>query len=554
MIKMDYIKLSDLLLPNVHETPEYYINLYPKRELKPNATVTRYAPSPTGFQHLGGVFAALISERIAHQSEGIFYFRVEDTDKKREVVGAIEDSIDTLRNFGIYFDEGVVDSNNEKGAYGPYKQSDRMKIYHTFIKDLIKKGLAYPCFCTEEALDSTRKIQQELKINTGYHGKWAIHRNASFNEISDELSKGKPFVIRLKSPGNPNKRVVCNDLIKGTISMPENNQDIVIMKTNGLPTYHFAHAIDDYLMRTTHVIRGEEWLSSLPIHLQLFEILGCPPPNYAHIPTIMKMDGTSKRKLSKRKDPEIAVDFYKSQGYPFIAVTEYLINLINSNFQDWRNAHENESCTNFTITLENMSKSGALFDILKLNDVSKNIIAAMSCGTVYNLYLAWAKEQDTTIANILMQHENYAKRIFNIERENENPRKDFVKWLDVKEHIEYFFDDFYKNSINDSYNFPSHIQMDEVARILLNYIDVYNHIDDKDTWFLRVKELSEKLGYAKNARIYKKNPHIYKGEVSDVATVIRVALTNRTKTQDLYEVMQVMGESRVLERLSQDFI
>ena len=550
---MDNIKLADLLLPSINKTPEYYINHYPKRNLKPNATVTRYAPSPTGFQHLGGVFAALISERIAHQSEGIFYFRVEDTDKKREVVGAIEESTNTLRDFGIYFDEGVVDSNNEKGAYGPYKQSDRVDIYHAFVKDLIKKGLAYPCFCTEEELDETRKIQQELKINTGYHGKWAIHRNATFNEIEDEIAKGNPFVIRLKSPGDPNKRVVCNDLIKGTISMPENDQDIVILKTNGIPTYHFAHAIDDFLMRTTHVIRGEEWLSSLPIHLQLFEMLGCVPPNYAHIPTIMKMDGTSKRKLSKRKDPEISVDFYKSQGYPLIAVTEYLLNLVNSNFQDWRSENTNEPCTNFPITLENMSKSGALFDILKLNDMSKNIIATMSSNTVYDLYLAWAKEKDTEIADMLIENEEYAKKIFNIERENENPRKDFVKWLDVKEHIKYFFDDFYKNSIIAGTNFPEHLPMDEVKNVIKSYIDVYNHCDDADTWFSRVKELSEKLGYAKNARIYKKNPDLYKGVVSDVAAIIRVALTNRIQTQDLYELMQVMGESRVRERLSQNF-
>jgi glutamyl-tRNA synthetase len=552
MIKMNYTKLADLLLPSIDKTPEYYSNIYPARNIKQGAMVTRYAPSPTGFQHLGGVFAALISERMAHQSEGIFYFRVEDTDKKREVAGAIEDSTNTLRDFGIYFDEGVLDSSSEKGAYGPYKQSERKEIYHTFVKDLIRKGLAYPCFCTEEALDETRKIQQDLKINTGYHGKWAIHRNSSFDEINEDLSKGTPFVIRLKSPGDPNRRVICNDLIKGPISMPENDQDIVLLKTNGLPTYHFAHAVDDYLMRTTHVIRGEEWLSSLPIHLQLFEMLGCSAPNYAHIPTIMKMDGTSKRKLSKRKDPEIRVDFYKSQGYPLISVTEYLVNLVNSNFQEWRFENVNEPCTNFNITLQNMSKSGALFDILKLNDMSKNIIAAMNASSVYDLYLAFTKEYDTTTADLLTTHENYAKQIFNIERENENPRKDFVKWLDVKEHIEYFFDDFYKASTREGYNFPEHIEMEDVKIILKGYIDIYNHSDDADTWFSRVKELSEKLGYAKNGRVYKKNPDLYKGVVSDVATTIRVALTNRTQTQDLYEVMQVMGEKRVLERLSKN--
>ena len=551
---MDYIKLSDLLLPNITTTPEYYREFYPKRNLKPNAMVTRYAPSPTGFQHLGGVFAALISERLAHQSEGIFFLRVEDTDKKREVAGAIEDTTNTLRDFGIIFDEGVVDSDNEKGAYGPYKQSDRISIYHAFVKSLIKKGLAYPCFCTEESLDNTRKIQQELKINTGYHGKWAIHRNSSLDEINSELSKGTPYVIRLRSPENTDKRVVCNDLIKGTISMPENDQDIVLLKTNGIPTYHFAHAVDDYLMGTTHVIRGEEWLSSLPIHLQLFEMLGCTPPEYAHIPTIMKMDGTSKRKLSKRNDPEISVDFYKSQGYPFIAVTEYLVNLINSNFQEWRDTHENEPCTNFNITLENMSKSGALFDILKLNDISKNVIATMDASTVYDLYLNWAKHYDTSIANELIENEDYSKKIFNIERENEKPRKDFVKWLDVKEHIEYFFDDLYKNNINGIYNFPTHIPMDEVRRVLTSYIAVYNYSHDNETWFATLKDLALELGYAKNAKTYKKNPDLFKGQLSDVATIVRVALTNRTQTQDLHEVMQVMGETRVIERLSQNFI
>ena len=551
---MDYLKLADLLLPTIHETPEYYRNLYPKRNLKPNAMVTRYAPSPTGFQHLGGVFAALISERLAHQSDGIFYFRVEDTDKKREVVGAIEDSTNTLRDFGINFDEGVVDSSNEKGAYGPYKQSDRINIYHAFVKSLIIKGLAYPCFCTEESLDNTRKIQQELKINTGYHGKWAIHRNSSLDEINDELSKGTPFVIRLRAPENTDKRVVCNDLIKGTISMPENDQDIVILKTNGIPTYHFAHAVDDYLMGTTHVIRGEEWLSSLPIHLQLFEMLGFTPPEYAHIPTIMKMDGTSKRKLSKRKDPEISVDFYKSQGYPFIAVTEYLINLVNSDFQEWRYAHENIPCTRFNITLENMSKSGALFDILKLNDISKNIISNMDAVTVYDLYLNWAKDYNTKIADKLIESEDYSKKIFNIERENEKPRKDFVKWLDVAEHIEYFFDGFYKEGIKDSYNFPAHITIEEVNRVLASYIDVYDYSHDNDTWFGTLKELSEKLGYAKNAKTFKKNPDLYKGILSDVATIVRVALTNKVQTQDLHEVMQVMGETRVIKRLSQKFI
>ena len=551
---MDYLKLADLLLPTIQETPEYFRTLYPKRNLKPDAMVTRYAPSPTGFQHLGGVFAALISERLAHQSGGIFYFRVEDTDKKREVAGAIEDSTNTLRDFGINFDEGVVDSNNEKGAYGPYKQSARINIYHAFVKSLIKKGLAYPCFCTEESLDNTRKIQQELKINTGYHGKWAIHRDSSLEEIHSELSKGTPYVIRLRAPEESDKRVVCHDLIKGTISMPENDQDIVILKNNGIPTYHFAHAVDDYLMGTTHVIRGEEWLSSLPIHLQLFEMLGFTAPEYAHIPTIMKMDGTSKRKLSKRKDPEISVDFYKSQGYPFISVTEYLVNLINSDFQEWRYANENEPCTSFNITLENMSKSGALFDILKLNDISKNIIASMDAGTVYDLYLNWAKDYDAIIANELVEHKDYSKNIFNIERENEKPRKDFVKWLDVAEHITYFFDGFYKNSINESYNFPTQIPMDEVKRVLASYIDVYNYSDDNDTWFSKLKELALKLGYAKNAKTYKKNPDLFIGQLSDVATIVRVALTNKVQTQDLHEVMQVMGEKRVIERLSQDFI
>lgn len=547
---MNYNLLADLLIPEIDKTPDYYINMYPKRDLNPDALVTRYAPSPTGFQHIGSVFASLIALKLARQSDGIFYIRTEDTDRKREVAGAIEDTIRTLKYFGIDFDEGMISEDSEKGNYGPYRQSERMEIYKTFIKDLIRKGLAYPCFCNEDELNITRRKQQELKVNTGYYGKWAACRNLDFNDIESKISQGKPYIIRLKSPGNSDKKIIFKDLMRGDISMPENDQDIVIMKSDGLPTYHFAHAVDDHLMGTTLVTRGEEWLPSLPIHIQLFEVLGFNAPKYVHIPTIMKIDGSSKRKLSKRKDPEVSIEYYSSEGYPFTAVTDYLINIINSNFEDWRNENPHKPSTEFKIELNKMNKAGALFDIAKLTDISKDVIAKMDCDMVYDLYIDWAKKYDTQIADLLEENKTYAKAFFNIDRGTEKPRKDFGKWSDVKENINYFYDSLYNKNISSGYNFPDHMPLENVKEILSRYIEVYNHSDNKDAWFSKVRELSEDLGYAKNNRVYKKNPDLYKGTVADVASVIRIALTNKKNTPDLYEIMQILGEKRVIGRLN----
>lgn len=546
---MDLNLLAELLLPKIDKTPDYYINLYPKRNLPQDAMVTRYAPSPTGYQHLGGVFASLISERLAHQSGGVFYLRVEDTDKKREVEGGVQNIITTLNSFNIRFDEGVTGEASEKGGYGPYKQSDRVEIYQTFIKDLIRRGFAYPCFCTAEELDAIRNIQQNCKARTGYYGKWAKCRHMDFEKIKSNISEGKPFVIRLKSPGDPDKKIICHDIIKGNVAMPENDLDIVLLKSDGIPTYHFAHVIDDFLMKTTTVIRGEEWFPSLPLHLQMFDILGFAAPCYAHIPTIMKMDGNSKRKLSKRKDPEISISYYDAEGYPYDAVIEYLINLINSDFEDWRNENPKEPYTSFSIRLEKMSSSGALFDIVKLADVSKNVVASMSCEKVYDEYAAWCKKYNPEIYNSITAEPEYSKKIFNIERETEKPRKDISKWSEVEMHINYFFDDLFSREVSGGYNFPEKISQDEAERILNGYKDIYNHSDDKDTWFAKVKQLAESLGYAANMKLYKKNPENYKGNVADIASVIRVALANKLNTPDLYEIMQVMGEKRVKDRL-----
>lgn len=547
---MDYNLLAELVLPEVTKTPEYYLNLYPKRNLPEGAQVTRYAPSPTGFQHVGSVFASLISERMAHLSNGVLYLRIEDTDKKREVEGAIEDTIKTLSYFGINFDEGMVDSLHEKGAYGPYKQSDRMEIYQTFVKSLVRRGLAYPCFCTEEELDEIRKRQTEIKANPGYYGEWTRCRDLSLEEVKDRIERGTPYIIRLKSPGDPSRRVVLKDLIRGEISFPENDQDVVIMKSDGLPTYHFAHAVDDYLMGTTIVIRGEEWLPSVPVHLQLFDVLGFDLPNFAHIPTIMKLDGSSKRKLSKRKDPEAAVEYYITQGYPPQSLTEYLINLMNSNFEVWRNENPNEPYTSFEVRFDRMSESGALFDLVKLNNISMNVIASFKASKVYDMYLDWAEKYDTEMAELLMKDPGYVKRIFNIDRETPKPRKDIAKWADVRDYIGYYFDNLFNSIVSEGYNFPERVPFDEAKVLLERYAKVYDPKDDKDIWFSKVKDLASSMGYAADNKAFKKNPELFKGNVADVASAIRVAMTNKTNTPDLYEIMQIMGYERVLERLN----
>ena len=545
---MDYTKLAELLLPDSNVSIEEILEMYPKRNLLADAKVTRIAPSPTGFIHLGNIYAALISERLAHQSGGVFYLRIEDTDKKREVKGSIPQIIKSLDYFGIRFDEGEIKPEKEIGNYGPYKQSERKELYNAFVKKLLESGIAYPCFCSTEDLDSIRVRQKTEKQLTGYYGDWAQCRNLTSEEIQQNIDAGKPSVIRLKSPGSTDGKIVYKDLVKGEIRLPENTQDIVILKSDGLPTYHFAHAVDDYLMGTTHVFRGDEWLSSVPVHLQLFDVLGWNAPFYGHISPIMKMDGTSKRKFSKRKDPEFAVSWYQEQGYTGSAVAEYLLGLANSNFEEWRLNNPHEPHDKFTITIEKMSGSGALFDINKFNDVCRNVIAVLSSHEVYDALSEWSDMYDRDFHGLISKHKDYTMKILSIGRGSNKPRKDFANLSDIKPAIFYFYDELFDAAYVQN-GLPEATNIEDAKDIIRSYIDIYDKNDDNSVWFEKIKNLCDLLGYARDMKTFKKNPSGFKGHVGDVAMVLRVALTGRTNTPDLFEIMQIMDDSRVIERL-----
>ena len=540
----DFEKLAQLLFPNTDKTPEFYEELYPQRELPEGAKVTRFAPSPTGFLHFGNLYTMLVAYRIAKNSNGVFYVRVEDTDNKRKVDGAIGVMLKSLASYGIEADEGVIGENEEKGAYGPYYQSKRKGIYQAYAKHLVEQGLAYPCFCSPEELDEIRN-QQENEPQKGYWGKWAKCRNLTYDEIKANIESGKEWTLRLKSPGTADGKCVFDDAIKGKIEMPENIQDIVLLKSDGIPTYHFAHVIDDHLMRTTHVVRGDEWISSAPIHLQLFKLLGFKPPKYAHVATIMKEENGGKRKLSKRKDPEAAVTYYAEQGYPKESVIEYILTLANSNFEDWRRANKTEPAEKFPLNFKKMSVSGALFDTVKLTDISKNVISTMNADKVFTLSYEWAKEYNPQLASLYEQDTDYAKAVLNIDRENKKPRKDIAKWSDIPDYISYMFDE----AFIPCYELCGNADKELAAEVIEKYIDAYNENDDKDQWFERIKDLCEPLGCTPNVKEFKQNPENYRGHVGDVSTVIRVALTGRTNTPDLYSISALLGRERVIKRL-----
>lgn len=540
----DNKKLAQLLFPDITKSPDDYEAIYPQRNLAECARVTRFAPSPTGFLHFGNLFTCLVSYKIAKSTGGLFYVRVEDTDQKRKIDGAIEVMLKGLSVYGIEPDEGVIGENTEKGDYGPYYQSARKEIYQTFAKKLVEEDLAYPCFCTAEELDEIR-AQQENEDIKGYYGKYAKCRNLSYEEIKDKIDAGMTWTLRLKSPGDYSKKCVFDDMIKGKIEMPENVQDIVLLKSDGIPTYHFASVVDDHLMRTTHIVRGDEWISSCPIHLQLNRVLGFKTPKFVHVAPLMKTEGEGKRKLSKRKDPEAAVTYYSEQGYPKESVNEYLMTLINSNFEDWRKANPNENIDKFPFSIKKMSVSGALFDIVKLTDVSKNIISKMNCETVYELSYEWAKEFDKELAALYEKGPEYAKAILNIDRENKKPRKDIAKWSDIPDYISYMYDE----TFTPCYELTGNANAQLAAEALEKYIGVVNLEDDKDSWFARIKALCEPLGCTPNVKEYKQNPEAYKGHVGDISTIIRVALTGRTNTPDLYSITALLGENRVKARL-----
>lgn len=540
--------LADMLFPDVSLQPEQITARYAPRNLQPGTKVTRFAPSPTGFLTVGGLYATMISERMARQSGGVFYVRIEDTDKKREVEGSVADMIESLRQFGIGIDEGPTAEGIEYGNYGPYRQSDRVEIYQAWIKRLLQQHLAYPCFCTEEELQAIREQQTSEKQNTGYYGKWAVCRNLTVEQVKEQLAQGKPFVIRLKSPGSADRRVSYTDLIKGNIEMPENDQDIVLLKSDGVPTYHFAHAVDDHLMGTTHVFRGDEWLSSVPIHLQLFQILGFQTPQYGHLAPIMKMDDSSKRKFSKRKDRDATASYYRAAGYPILAVSEYFMTLINSDYEEWRLANPTEPYTRFQLDTDKMNVSGALFDMNKLNDISKDVIARFSAEDVYKLATEWAKTYDEQLFQWLDGDKEYAVNIFGLGRTADNPRKDFAKWSDVKHAIDFYFDVSFE-AMGNAIPLPQSVSLETAQRIVRDYASIIDLEDDREAWFGKVKDIAEAHGFAKEMKLFKKNPSAYAGHVGDVAAVIRAVLTGKLQSPDLFDMMRVMGESRVRERL-----
>lgn len=543
---MDYKDLANLIFPEAKEIT-YYEEKYPERKLKEGAIVTRFAPSPTGFVHIGGLYQSLIARKLTSQTEGVFFLRVEDTDQKREVENGITGIVNALEDFVIVPDEGMISETEEKGEYGPYKQSLRKEIYQAYAKYLIEQGKAYPCFCTAEEVEEIRSKQEVAKIRPGYYGVWAKCRNHTVEEMAERIKKGDSYIIRFKSPGREDRKIKHHDLIKGNVDFPENDQDIVIIKADGLPTYHFAHAIDDHLMRTTHVIRGDEWLSSVPLHLQLFHELGLKAPKYAHIAPIMKNDEGNKRKLSKRKDAEAAVSYYEEEGIPEEAVKEYLLNIANSNFENWRRANPDKTMEEFELQINKMSVSGALFDMIKLLDVGKTVISRMTAEKVYEEANKWAKKHDEELVKML-EDKDYALKVFGIERGNKKPRKDISKWSEVKGNIDYMYDEkFYEKS--QEYPYQVIKDKEEIKKILTLYLEkYYDSSFDKQNWFDNIKELAGEMGYAKEVKEFKANPDQYKAHVGDVSTVLRVALTARTNTPDMYEIMQILGKDRMAKR------
>ena len=544
---MDYKDLANLIFPDAKEI-SYYEEKYPERNLPEGAIVTRFAPSPTGFVHIGGLYQALVARTIAEKTGGVFFLRVEDTDQKREVENGVTGIVNSLKDFDMAPDEGMISDTEEIGNYGPYKQSLRKDIYQAYAKYMIEQGKAYPCFCTPEDLDEIRQKQEAAKLRTGYYGVWAKCRNLSVEEMAEKIKAGEPYIIRFKSPGREDRKIKHKDVIKGNVDFPENDQDIVIIKADGLPTYHFAHAVDDHLMHTTHVIRSDEWLSSVPLHLQLFHELGFKAPKYAHISPIMKNDNGGKRKLSKRKDPEAAVSYYKEQGIPADAVKEYLLNIANSTFENWRRANPDKPMEEFDFQLNKMSVSGALFDMVKLLDIGKTVISKMTAEAVYEKALEWAKEYDGEL-EALLQDKEYALKVFGIERGNKKPRKDIAKCSDVKENIDYMYDSEFYNKAQEYPYQPAISDKEDISKILDLYIEkYYDENDDKQAWFDKIKALAVEMGYAGEVKEFKANPGMYKAHVGDVSTVLRVALTSRTNTPDMYEIMQVLGKDRIAKR------
>ena len=542
--------LANVIFPNITKTIEDYEKMYPVRNLKEGAKVTRFAPSPTGYMHLGGFYQAIIDYVIAKNSNGLFYLRIEDTDTKREVKEAVDLIVKSINHYGIIPDESEY-NDVVKGNYGPYFQSERKEIYHTFIKYLIEIGRAYPCFCTKEDLDELRKHREERKFRTGYYGRYAKCRLLPVDEQIRKVQAGEEYVIRFKSEGNFDLKFKTDDLVKGTLELSQNDEDFVIMKSSDkLPTYHFAHIVDDYLMHTTHVVRGEEWLSSLPKHLELFKAFGFKAPKYVHTPLLVKKDGNSVRKISKRKDPEASMSYYKDKGYPTDAVIEALMTIINSNYEEWHTQNPDKKFFEFEYSPKKMSSSGAFFDLDKLDNISRNIISKMTKDEVYNNLYNWADEYNKEFAQVISKDVDYTKSILNIEREQKKPRKDYAYYSDIENQIWYMFPELFDKH-EKVYEWGKINNISDINEILSEYfVSFYSKDDDKDTWFNKVKELSEKLGYCTDMKAYKENPDNYKGSVADVSTVIRVAITTKSMTPDLYEILKLLSNEEINKRIN----
>ncbi len=541
---MDYQKLAARLFPDVVQTPQDMELRFPPRALPEGAVVSRMAPSPTGFVHLGNLVQGFTSERLSHQSGGVHFLRVEDTDAKREVPGAVQVLIESLRHYHITFDEGAT-VDGDAGDYGPYRQSHRAQIYHIYAKFLVEQGMAYPCFCTEEELGAMRARQEAEKVNFGYYGPFAVWRDRPMEDIEAELAKGTPWVLRFRSTGSIENKIKFTDLIKGNLELTENDMDHVLLKSDGIPTYHFAHAVDDHLMRTTLVVRGDEWLPSLPFHVQLFRALGFRLPKYAHIGPLMKMDGTSKRKLSKRKDPELALTYYRAQGYPTEAVSEYLMTILNSNFEDWRRANPDAPLESFAFSIKKMNPAGSLFDVDKLRDVSKNVISRMNAAQVYAYVLDWAQQFDPEFAAALSRDPMTSTAIFAIGRGGKKPRKDLAVWSEAKAYMGFFFDEFFV--MEDAVD-PKFAKAD-ICLALRAFAANYNPADGQDVWFDKIKTIAQTLGYASDMKAYRASPDAYRGSVADVSMFLRIAVTGKLNSPDMYEVMRILGAERVRARI-----
>lgn len=544
---MDYKELANLIFPDAKDI-SYYEEKYPERNLPEGAIVTRFAPSPTGYVHIGGLYQSLVAIMAAKKTKGVFFLRVEDTDQKRKVENGITDIVNSLKVFDMAPDEGMISETEWIGEYGPYIQSKRKEIYQAYAKYMIEQGKAYPCFCTPEQEEERNKVQLEAKIRPGYYGVWAKCRNLTLDEMAEKIKAGVPYVVRFKSTGREDRKIQISDGIKGKITFPEYDIDIVIIKSDGLPTYHFAHMVDDHLMRTTHVIRSDEWLSSVPLHVQLFKEAGFKAPKYCHISPIMKNDNGNKRKLSKRKDPEAAVSYYDELGVPPDAVKEYLLNIANSTFENWRRQNKDANIEDFDFHLNKMSVSGALFDMVKLFDVAKIVISRYSAEKVYNDSYAWAKKYDEELVKLL-ENKNYALKVLGIERGNAKPRKDIAKWSDLKENISYMYNEEF-DKITE-FDFGKVTDKELANKISKLYSEKYFDInDDKQTWFDKMKDLAEEVGFAREVKEWKADPEKWPGHVGDISSVIRSKLTGRLNTPDLYEIIKVLGKDEVLRRLT----